>query len=485
MATLQGHIRDAQSGARLQAKVMVVSASGRFVHPRDSLLKVGPGEPSFYSDGEFRVDVPRGATQIVVERGTEYEPLRQSVSMPQKGSAEVTLLLKRWTDLPSDGWYPGNTHLHYSESEGRPDDRLRMDPHVHDLSVTVVSILQRRELPYASNKFPIGFMTDYSTAHHVVDCGEESRHNVRRGGFGYGHVMFLRIRNLVDPVSRGDLVSDFDPDYPPLCFACDDARDQDGIVLWCHNGQGMEAPVAAALGKLDAFNLFDPYWCDPEYDVWYRLLNCGIRLPASTGTDWFICSNNRVYVQTDGDFSYSSWLDGLRAGRTFITNGPSIFLDVDGRAPGDELPAPSDGARTPVTVTWRSYHPLRRVEIVHNGRVVAAVKPDGPAERDGSYTVDVPLDVGGWVAARGYGDARDSFGHAVFAHTSPAYVGDGLAPRAAESASHFVRAIDEGLGWIADVGKFTSDAQRDEVAELFHRGRAAYTGILAGRPTGG
>ncbi|MEO2004627.1 MAG: CehA/McbA family metallohydrolase, partial [Candidatus Poribacteria bacterium] len=317
-----------------------------------------------------------------------------------------------------------------------------------------------------------------STTHHVVDSGEESRHNVRRGGFGYGHVMFLRIRNLVDPVSRGDLVSDFDPDYPPLCFACDDARDQDGIVLWCHNGQGMEAPVAAALGKLDAFNLFDPYWCDPEYDIWYRLLNCGIRLPASTGTDWFICSNNRVYVQTEDEFSYDSWLDGLRAGRTFITNGPALFLSVDGVAPGSELPSPVAGKRTPITVTWRSFHPLRQVEVVHNGRVVGAVKPHADGQRDASYSVDVALEGDGWVAARGYGDARDSFGHAVFAHTSPVYVGSGVAPRAAESAGYFVRALDEAVAWVATVGKFTGDAQREEVTELFLRGRAEYAALL-------
>ena len=479
MATLHGYIRDAVSDARVEAKVKVVSASGRFTHPAESLLKVGPGEPSFYCDGEFVVDVQRGATEIVVERGTEYEPLRQTVSMPAKGSVEVTLRLKRWTDLPSDGWYPGNTHLHYSDHEDRPDERLRMDPHVHDLSVTVVSILQRRALPYASNKYPIGFMTDYSTAHHVVDCGEESRHNVRRGGFGYGHVMFLRIRNLVDPVSRGDLVSDFDPDYPPLCFACDDAREQGGVVLWCHNGQGVEAPVAAALGKLDAFNLFDPYWCDPEYDIWYRLLNCGIRLPASTGTDWFICSNNRVYVQTEGEFSYDAWLDGLRAGRTFITNGPALFLSVDGVAPGSEAPSPPAGRRTPVTVTWQSFHPLRRVEIVHNGRVVGASKPQADAQRDGAHTVDVAFERDGWVAARAYGDARDSFGHATFAHTSPVTVGSGVAPRAAESAAYFVRALDEALSWADTVGKFTGDAQRDEVAELFDKGRSEYVRLMS------
>ncbi len=34
----------------------------------------------------------------------------------------------------------------------------------------------------------------------------------------------------------------------------------------------MEAPVAAALGKLDAFNLFDPWWTDVEYDIYYRML---------------------------------------------------------------------------------------------------------------------------------------------------------------------------------------------------------------------
>ena len=89
---------------------------------------------------------------------------------------------------------------------------------------------------------------------------QKLRHAPNSGEFGYGHVMFLRLRNLVQPVSRGMLVDSLDPDYPPLCFACDDAREQGGLVLWCHNGQGMEAPVAAALGKLDGFNLFDPFW---------------------------------------------------------------------------------------------------------------------------------------------------------------------------------------------------------------------------------
>ena len=100
---------------------------------------------------------------------------------------------------------------------------------------------------------------------------------------GYGHVMLLNIRNLVQPVSRGHtLAGQFDPDYPPLCFCCDDAREQGGLVIWCHNGRGMEAPVAAALGKLDAFNLFDPFWMDPDVRP---LVQAAQLRPAAAGLD--------------------------------------------------------------------------------------------------------------------------------------------------------------------------------------------------------
>ena len=187
---------------------------------------------------------------MVVERGTEYAPLRTTVDIPTEGIISVDLELSRWTNLPDQGWYPGNTHIHYDENERRPDERLRFDSVVEDYSVMVISVLTRRDLAYATNTYPIGLFTDLSTAHHVTDVGEESRHNEVPWKIGYGHVMFINIRNLVDPVSRGTLVSDLDPDYPPLCWACDDAREQGGVVIWCHNGQGMEAPVAAALGKL-------------------------------------------------------------------------------------------------------------------------------------------------------------------------------------------------------------------------------------------
>jgi hypothetical protein len=478
MPYVHGRIVDQQTGKLLEAKVHVLDAGGRPAFPQDSIRKVGPGLPGFYTSGEFTLEVPSGLTTIWVERGTEYEPFEVTFRVDSAPPKELTVPLQRWTHLPASGWYPGNTHIHYDEHEDRPDNRLQLDPRVHNLHVTVVSILQRHDLPYAINKYPVGLLTDFTTAHHVVDCGEENRHNKEVWEIGYGHVIFLRLVEPVLPISRGILVDDNDPDYPPLCYACDAANRQGGLAIWCHNGAGMEAPVAAILGKLDAFNLFDPYWVMPEeYTVWYHLLNCGIRLPASTGSDWYICSNNRVYVQTGGSFSYAAWLKGLQAGRSFITNGPALFIRAGDSQPGDTLVARTD-AQEEVTITWQSHHPIDSVELIYNGQVVdSQVFPEG--SRNGDWHIPLIMREDGWLAARVSSRQRDSFYQPLFAHTSPIWLQVDRPPAARlSSASSFTRALDEAMDWVHNSGKFNSPRQQAEVLDLFQAAQAAYRQLI-------
>jgi hypothetical protein len=479
-ATLAGSVTDKATGERIPVKVSVISSPGNFAHPQDAILKVGTGDPFFYADGAFEVKVPRGLTKVVVERGTEYVPSVLTVDMPARGTVTVDVELERWSELGEEGWHPGNTHIHYDEKEERPDERLWFDPRVEDLRMTAISVLQRWDFDYASNKYQPGMLTEFSTAHHYVQCGEENRHGARwdeNADMGYGHIMLLSIRNIVEPVSRGMLVDAFTPDYPPLVYACDDTRRQGGIVIWCHNGRGLEAPVAAAMGKVDAFNLFDPYWTDVEYDIYYRMLNAGIRLPASTGSDWFLCSGNRVYAQSDGPFDYESWVQALTAGRTFITNGPALTLSVDGRAPGAEIEATA-GRQLSGLVNWKSHYPVNQVELVSNGAVVASESfPEGSTE--GNLEADVAAETDGWVAARVSSTARDSYFQPVFAHTSPVYVNAGSdGPHKLDAARHFVAEIDDSLELVTKKGKFYTDAQRSEVVDLFRQGQEIYRGML-------
>ena len=116
--------------------------------------------------------------------------------------------------------------------------------------MTAVSILKRWGPGIRDEQVRSRHVDGLLVGHHYVQCGEENRHNAEGSHSpGYGHIMLLNIRNVVEPVSRGLLVDAFDPDYPPLSYACDDTHRQGGVVIWCHNGRGMEAPRGRRLGQ--------------------------------------------------------------------------------------------------------------------------------------------------------------------------------------------------------------------------------------------
>ena len=118
MATIKGVITDQTSDELAPCTVHVLSADGTFVHPDGSVLKVGPGTPAFYCDGSFEVTVPTGGVRVLVERGTEYEPLERNFTVTETQTVDLELPLQRWSHLAEQGWYPGNTHIHYDEKEG-------------------------------------------------------------------------------------------------------------------------------------------------------------------------------------------------------------------------------------------------------------------------------------------------------------------------------------------------------------------------------
>jgi hypothetical protein len=239
----------------------------------------------------------------------------------------------------------------------------------------------------------------------------------------------------------------------------------------------MEAPVATALGKLDAFNLFDPYWMDPEYDLWYAMLNCGFKLPASTGSDWFICSANRVYAYTGAAFTYADWTEALQGGRTFITNGPALFLRVNEQMPGDTVVCDAGSALT-VTASWQSHYAVERVDILWNGTVVAS-RDLADVSKAGELTVQFNAPSDGWLAARLSSHVRDSYFQPVFAHTSPVYVQAGRrSPELPQAAAFFNQALDDALGWVNEKAKFRNDTQKNEVLTLFREGQEVYRKMM-------
>src|SRR5262245_44666369 len=480
-AVIRGALRDGATGRPIAAKIRVTNTwSGEAFLPASAIKTMPqrtqrPVRHYFYARGAYEVAVPPGVYQIEVVRGICHDVAITTLEVGTGTTHVRDFSIPLIRDLQASGWYSGNTHTHYHlELDENPDDRLRLVPPAEALDVSVISYLIRNDAPYISNRYPIGRLPQFSRDGTIVDMGEEARNNSTSYGIGYGHCLFLNIPRLVEPVSTGVLSRDGKaPDFPTLSMLCTEARRIGGTTVWCHNGDGMEMPVATALGVVDAYNLADGR--DADYERYYRFLNCGFRLPASSGTDWWIYDHNRVFVQVEGEFTYDSWIAGLRAGRTFISNGPLVEFTVDDKGPGSVIQA---SERLRVRARAISRLPFDRLQIIQDGLVVA--EQAAVNRREASLEREIPVERGGWIAARIESSAKTHALTGVFAHTSPVYYRLQDAPfRRAEAAGAFIDEIEESVRYIRKSYKFASEADKAVALGRFGAARKVYGKLMA------
>src|SRR5581483_3403279 len=119
------------------------------------------------------------------------------------------------------------------------------------LRVLFVSYLERAgaDREYVSNQYPTGDLAGFEATGVLFNNGEEHRHNFGAFGQGYGHVMFLDLKELVKPVSLGPGITGGGDDDRPLRTGMEEARRQGGTVLWCHNNLGHEGVPSILAGR--------------------------------------------------------------------------------------------------------------------------------------------------------------------------------------------------------------------------------------------
>jgi hypothetical protein len=243
--------------------------------------------------------------------------------------------------------------------------------------------------------------------------------------------------------------------------------------------------VDLALGKVDyyeALGFVDDLMATAT--VWYRLLNCGFRLPTGAGTDAMAnyaslrgpVGMNRVYVKSGAPLEHRRWLAALKAGRSFATNGPLLGLTVDGTELGGEVRLPAGGREVSVSVRLRSNVPVNHLELVQNGRIVREIPLDAGG-RSATTTVRLPVERSGWLLLRARGDkaAYPTLDIFPYATTSPVYLTvGGQPPRSAEDARYFMAWIDRMRKSVEAHQDWNSDAERRDALEMLDRARAEY-----------
>jgi hypothetical protein len=302
-------------------------------------------------------------------------------------------------------------------------------------------------------------------------------------------------------LGRVGLVDSHRPVYP-LRFGAPDGLDDWSVADWCdqcHRKRGLvtwpdlprlspgnpqgEALAALLLGKIDAFEVADLPAGNPwgRLEPWYRLLSCGFRpvLVGASGKE-----SNRVplgRVRTYAriplplPFSLASWNEAVRHGRTFLTSAPLLFLDVNGRQPGDILDA-EVGQRLPVRVNVAGVAPLEGVEILVNGEVLASsgpVTPDRLRSREPLIDAEVDLRESAWIAARCWGKEALPEGVSAAAHTSAVFVRVAERPvrPSPTTLAPLFAVLDETSAWVREQARCGSDRQREHLLGVLQSAR--------------
>lgn len=417
------------------------------------------------------ITLPRGKVRVEAVAGLETGIVRREINLGDE--AEITLKLPYLFRPEKEQLYAGNTHLHLMKlNRTDSDEYLRQIPAADGLKVMFISHLKRVKDDdfYITNEYPIGALPQFEMTGVLFNNGEEHRHNFEAYGQGYGHVMLLNIAKLIEPASIGPGLTGTGFDDLPLSQGIAEARRQGGTVIWCHNTNGHEDVVNALAGRLDALNVFDGSRTGDFGENYYKYLNIGLRMPISTGTDWFIYDFSRVYAQVTGKLTIKSWLEAVKAGRCVATNGPLLSLTVDGHPMGDTLKLDKPKA-VRIEATGIGRHDFQRLQLVQNGKVIheqAAEKKDGGYQARLSRTV--PLDSPGWFAVRIDSTTRNEFDKPLYAHGSPVYV-DVAGQRVfdAEAARGLLKQLEQAQADIRAKGKFSNPQAADKLLELYRQ----------------
>ncbi len=498
-----------ESGNTTPARVWIDVDNQRFFQPiAPETVTVYANDQSFSCDGVFTMEVPAGNAVVHVEKGKEYTPVDLAITLKSGETIENTIELKRWIDLPSEGWYSADLHVHLGQDNPRILQQLALADDVHLMPAFTYWLGGQDESWHAT------WPDETYTAPIVID----DRHLITRNNIeierigGNAAIGATFLFNLDHPVTARQ----YGEHFPTDAALCRIARTQSpGVVFDSDKPLWAETVIGAALEVLDTIQV-----CHNHYHRWstvaggwgmigplsagesnaavgdglfhrtnnlyYRFLNCGFRLGVSGGSAIGVMEVpsgfHRVYARINGPLTAEKMWASIKAGRSFVTTGPMLTLDADGRGPGATISrTSSDTSPIQLTATLRSIETLESLQLVHNGLVVATMslldqKP-APILRQ-TLTYELYPKRSGWIAARALYRAPD--GLLRQAHTSPVYLSVDEKPTAfAEDATYMLRWI-QILDDIArsQPDRFPSTAARQGVLADYEEARTRYEQVI-------
>ncbi|MCA9259746.1 MAG: hypothetical protein KDA61_11125 [Planctomycetales bacterium] len=473
---------DESTGSAIPARIELRDARNRLVRlPRRMPEGAAATAEGLYFDGSVTLALPRGFYKFVVEAGPEFLTRPGSFQIDRHAEDSHEVSLKRRIDMRAEGWYAGDVDVSVSRVE---DLSLMMRAR----GVALAGQLLAQNLQGKCQRSPLQDLSAFATPPLVA---MPSLRDERR----IGELLFLDVGDGFDVCgATGDL----------SLASIDEAR-ATGAVVIAAEACSWDVPLWVAAGKLDAIALINRRTAvaggvaetsghrprDKRFfpgalglgqfseTVYHHLLNCGLRIAPVAGSGSGSVANplgaNRTYVHCGDAFTAEAWRDGLRAGRSVVTNGPLLRTKVEGEPPGHVFTLAKGEARAfsiGLELAFYEATHIEYLEILKDGVAIHQIRLDELAQQQGRLP-PVPFDGSGWFSVRAVTDNSDYYQYAA---TGAYFVECDYKPRISrrsvqfflqwldDAAQHFA-GNDEKLAEISAARPFWEELQRKAAAE--------------------
>ncbi|MEX0939431.1 MAG: CehA/McbA family metallohydrolase [Pirellulales bacterium] len=471
---LRLRVVDAETKQPIAARMHLLDSRNRSVQPPGTVF----WRDHFCIDGELTLKVRPGTYRFEMERGPEYTTMSGHFQIDRTSSGEQTIELPRYVDMSKSGWWSGELHVH------RDPEQIELLMRADDLHVAPVITWwnangNNRSSPRRSAEV-VRFDGD---RFYRAMAGEDERAG--------GALLYFNLDQPLDLSTAGR-------NYPSALHFLQLARQQADVHVDVEKPFWWDVPVWLASGQVDSIGLVNNHmwrsemldneaWGRPRdkeaypsphgngrwsQDIYYHVLDCGLRIPPSAGSASGVHPNpvgyNRVYVYCGEQLDYQQWWEGLRAGRVVVTNGPLLVPQVEGHPPGHVFQARSgEQLELQVGLSLHTREKIAYLEIVKNGRVAAEVRLDQFAASGGRLP-PVTFDESGWFLVRAVTENEKTY---RLASTGPYYVEFDGKPRVSRtSAQFFVDWIDQRIASI-ELDELDDPAQKEALVAEQRRAR--------------
>ena len=437
----------------------------------------------FVFDGEITLDMRPGLYTFEVEHGPEYRVLRGNFQIGKDAEDSKTIEMHRFVSLPKQGWWSGDLHIH------RPLEEIEVVMKAEDLHVGPVITWWNDRNRWQDHELPTDLLVkfDNNRFYHVM-AGEDERE-------GGALLYFNRSRPLA--------IQNLSREFPSPAKFLTQARDEGNVHVDIEKPFWWDMPVWIASRRVDSIGLANNHllrdgglhheaWGKPRdkiaypgkhgngrwsQNLYYHLLNCGLRIPPSAGSASGVLANpvgyNRVYVHCGRELTWEKWWQGLRDGRVMVTNGPLLLPTVEGYLPGHVFTANANQQLSlQISLQLFLRDKVDYLEVVQDGKVVHEVRLDQYAKAGGKLP-RVQFDRSGWFLVRAVTTHKESY---RFGSTGPYYVQIGEEPRISrKSAQLFVDWVYERARRI----QIEDPQQRAEVLKYHRAARDFWEDLLS------